>query len=119
MFGLQDHHHRPLDNLVLKAGFPYWPLLAIFLLDPHPLDRRRHIPIVAQPLMQVPQVRVQVLSVLLRCHLVHSWGTALPGLAIGFQQELTVDQVKHVVEHHFRIVLGLLCNSLEFHGYGW
>jgi hypothetical protein len=30
--GLQDHHHRPLDNFVLKAGFTYRPLLAIFLL---------------------------------------------------------------------------------------
>ena len=54
--GLQDHHHCPLDDLVLEAGFPYGPLLPAFLLDPHPLDRRRHIPIVAPPLMQVPQV---------------------------------------------------------------
>src|SRR5215510_13555735 len=44
---LQDHHHCPLDALVLEAGFPYGPLLPIVLLDPHPLDWRRHIPIVA------------------------------------------------------------------------
>src|SRR5438552_3780957 len=44
---LQDHHHRPLDDLVLKAGFAYRPLLPTFLLEPHPFDRRRHIPIVA------------------------------------------------------------------------
>jgi hypothetical protein len=50
---LHDHHHRPLDHLVLEAGFAYRPLLPSFLLDPHPLDRRRHIPMVTQPLMQV------------------------------------------------------------------
>ena len=44
---LQDHHHRPLDDLVLKAGFAYRPPLPTFLRDPHPFDRRRHIPIVA------------------------------------------------------------------------
>src|SRR5215467_575904 len=43
--GVQDHHHRPLDHLVLKAGFPYGPLLARFCLDPPPLDRWRHIPL--------------------------------------------------------------------------
>ena len=43
----QDHHHGSLDDLVLKAGLPYWPLLPAFLLDPHPLAWRRHIPIVA------------------------------------------------------------------------
>jgi hypothetical protein len=44
---LQDHHHRPLDDLVLEAGFPYGPLLPIVLLDPPPLDWRRRILIVA------------------------------------------------------------------------
>jgi hypothetical protein len=44
---LQDHHHRPLDDLVLDAGFPSGPLLPIVLLDPHPLDWRRRILIVA------------------------------------------------------------------------
>src|SRR5262245_25664305 len=116
---LQDHHHRPLDDLVLEAGFPYGPLLPIVLLDPHPLDGRRHIPIVAEPLMQVPQVLVQTLGVLLGRNVVHAWSTALLGLVIGFPQELPVDQVKHIVEHHGRIAPGLLCNSLEFHGYGW
>jgi hypothetical protein len=43
----QDHHHRPLDDRVLAAGFPYGPLLSIILLDPYPRDWRRHIPIVA------------------------------------------------------------------------
>jgi hypothetical protein len=83
--GLEDHHHRPLDNFVLKAGFPYRPLLPIVLLNPYPLDRWRHIPIGAQPLMQVPQVLGQVFSVLLRRDMVHAWGTALLGLVRGFQ----------------------------------
>ena len=43
----QDQHHCPLDDLVLTAGLPSWPLLPAFLLDPHPLDWRRHLPIVA------------------------------------------------------------------------
>jgi hypothetical protein len=42
---LQEHHHRPLDALVLAAGFPSRPLLPLGLLDPHPLDWRRHLPI--------------------------------------------------------------------------
>ncbi len=117
--GLQDHHHRPLDDFVLEAGFAYRPLLPIFLLDPHPFDRRRDIPIVAQPLMQVPEVVVQVLGVLRGRHLVHPRRAGLAGQTIGFQQEITVDHVKHVVEHHLRIAVCLLRNSLEFHGYGW
>jgi hypothetical protein len=56
--GLQEHHHRPLDTLVLEAGFPEGPLLPIVLLDPDPFDGRRHIPIIAQPLVQVPEVVV-------------------------------------------------------------
>src|SRR5712691_8417313 len=46
---LHDHHHRPLDDLVLTAGLASRPLLPTFLRDPHPFDRRRHIPIVAEP----------------------------------------------------------------------
>jgi hypothetical protein len=117
--GLEDHHHCPLDHLVLAAGFPDGPLFPLVLLDPPPLDGRRDIPLVAEPLVQLPQGGVQVLGVLLRRDVVHTWGTALLDLAIGFQQELLVDHVKHVVEHHRRIALGLLGNFLEFHGYGW
>ena len=58
--GLSDHHHRPLDHLVLEAGRPYWPLLPPFFLDPYPLDWRGDRPIVAPPLMQVPEGVVQV-----------------------------------------------------------
>jgi site-specific DNA recombinase len=82
---LQDHHDRPLDALVLDAGFPYRPLLPPFLLDPHPLDWRRLIPVVAEPFLQLPQVLVQALGVLPRRDVVHAWGTALLGLVIRFQ----------------------------------
>jgi hypothetical protein len=116
---LQDHHHRPLDHLVLKAGLAYRPLPPPFLLDPDPFDRRRHIPIGAQPLMQVTKVSLQVFGILLRRHLVHPRRTVLPGAAGGFPQEVAVDQVKHIVEHHLRIAACLFCNVLEFHGYGW
>jgi hypothetical protein len=57
---LHEHHHRPLAHCVLEAGGAYRPLLAPFLLDPYPLNRRRPIPMVAQPLMQVPKVLFQV-----------------------------------------------------------
>src|SRR6516225_5392243 len=53
--GLQDHHHRPLAPLVLAAGVPYGPLLPSVLLAPDPLDWRCHIPIVAEPRLQVRQ----------------------------------------------------------------
>jgi hypothetical protein len=116
---LQDHDHCPLDNLVLKAGLAYGPLLPPFLLDPYPLDWRCHILIVAQPLMQVPQVVLQVRSVLRGRHLVYPRSTLLAGQTIGFAKQVPVDQMKHVVEHHRWIALCLLRNSLEFHGYGW
>jgi hypothetical protein len=117
--GFQDHDPGSLDDLVLATGFSYWPLLPPLLLDPYPLDRWRHIPLGAQPLMQVPQVVAQVFGVLLCRDLVHAWGTAFLSLVIGFQEELLVDQVKHVVEHHRWIGVGLLCNALELRGYGW
>jgi hypothetical protein len=69
--------------------------------------------------MQVPEILVEVRGVLLGRHLVHSRRTVLPGAAIGFPQEVTVDQVKDVVEHHLGIASCLFCKSLEFHGYGW
>jgi hypothetical protein len=116
--GLQHPHHRSLDNRVLEAGVACWPLLPIVLLDPDALDGRCHLPILAQPLVQVLKVVIPVLCVLLRRHLVRPRGTAFPGLSIGFQQERSVKQVQHVVEHHRRIALGLLGNALEFHGYG-
>ena len=117
--GLSDHYYRPLAPLVLKAGLPYWPSLPVFLLDPHPLDRRRPVPLGAQPLVQVPKVLVQVLGVLLRRDLIHAWGTALLGLAIGFQHAISINQVTPIVAHHLRIALGLLGTSLEFHGDAW
>jgi hypothetical protein len=49
--GLQNHHHRSLDKLVLDAGFAYRALLPIVLLDPDPFNGRRLIPIIAQPLV--------------------------------------------------------------------
>jgi hypothetical protein len=117
--GLSDHHYRPLDNLGLEAGFPYWPSLPVFLLDPHPLERRRHVPIGAPPLVQGPQVRVQGLSVLLCRDLLQAWGTALLGLARGCPQARSINQVTHLVEHHLRRALGLLGNALALHGDGW
>jgi hypothetical protein len=42
---LQHHHHRSLDHFVFAAGLASRPLLPIFLLDPYPLDWRRHLPI--------------------------------------------------------------------------
>ena len=117
--GLQNHHPRALDKLVLEAGFTYRPLLPIFLCDPYPLDWRRPIPIGAPSLVQVPEVVGQVVGIRRGRHFVHSRRTALTGLTLGFPQELAVDHVKHMVEHHRWIALGLLGNALELHGYGW
>src|SRR5215475_15979334 len=104
---LQDHDHCPLDNLVLNAGLAYWPLLPPFLLDPYPLDWRCPIPIVAQPLMQVPEVVLQVLGVLRGRPLVYPRSTMLAGPTIGFSKKVPVDQMQHVVEHHRGIALCL------------
>jgi hypothetical protein len=116
--GLQDHHHRPLDHLVLEAGLPYGPLLPSVLLDPYPLDWRCHIPMGAEPLMQVPQVVVQVLSIRRGRHRVYPRCTLLAGQPIGFSKEVVVDHVNHLVAHHLWIALCLVRNALEFHGDG-
>jgi len=116
---LHAHHHCPLDDLVLTAGLASGPLLPPFLRDPYPFDRRRHVPIAPQPLMQVPEVLVQVFGVRLRCDLVHAWSTARVGLALGFPETIPVDQMTHVIAHHHRRALCLFCNPLEGHGDGW
>lgn len=81
---LHDPHHRPLDDLVLDAGLAYRPRLSLFLLHPHPCDRRRPRPLVPPPLVHVPQVFLQGLGLLLRRHVVHPRGTLLTGPALGF-----------------------------------
>src|SRR5262245_38140051 len=106
--GCQDPHDRPLAPLVLQAGCPSGPLLARFFLDPPPLDRRRHLPMVAPPRMPLVPVLVQMLRGLRRRHLGQAWGTALAGLVRGCQPALLRHQVPHGVAHHGRIVLGLL-----------
>jgi hypothetical protein len=116
--GRSAHPHRSLDNLGLAAGVAYRPLLPIVLLDPHPFDGRRHLPMVAPPLVQVPQVVVQGVGLRRGRPLVHPRRTVLPGLTIGFQHALPVDQVQHGVAHHRRRALGLCCPSLELHGEG-
>src|SRR6476660_7164369 len=94
---LQAHHHRPLDTLVLNAGLASWPLLPPFLLDPYPFDRWRDVPIVAQPLMQVPEVVVQLLGVLRGRHLIYPRCTRRAGQPMVFQKAGLVDQVQYVV----------------------
>jgi hypothetical protein len=96
--GLSAHHHCPLDDLVLDAGVAYRPLPPIVLLDPHPFDGRRHLPIVAQPFMPGPQVVLQGLGIRRRRDLGQARGTGFLGLVIGFPEELLVDQVEHIVE---------------------
>lgn len=117
--GFQDPHHCALDDRVREAGLPYGPLLSAFLLDPYPLDRRRPIPIVAPPLMQVPPGVIQGLGILRRRDVVHAWGTALLRLVRGFQSACPVDHVRPIVAYHRWRVLGLLGNALECHGDGW
>jgi hypothetical protein len=117
--GLQNPHHRALDHRVLAAGFASRPRLPVVLLDPYPVDGRRYIPIIAQPLVQVPEVVVEVLSLLLARHLVHPRCTVFTGLALGVPHELPVHHVQHVVAHQRWSALGLGGNSLALHGYGW
>jgi hypothetical protein len=116
---LQDHPHRPLDPLVLEAGCASRPLRPLFLLDPHPLDWRRHLPMVAQPLMPVPEVVVQVFGLPPGRHLLHPRRTVLAGQPRGFQQALPGDHVQPGVAHHLRLACRLLRTALALHGYGW
>jgi len=116
---LPDHPYRPLDARVLDAGVPYRPLLPPVLLDPHPLDWRRLLPVGAEPCMPLPPVLGQALGVLLRRDVVHAGGTALLGLVRGFPSDIPVDQVQHGVAPPLRRALGWLRHFLECHGYGW
>ena len=111
-----DHHHRPLDTLVRAAGFASRPLLPIVLLAPHPLDGWRHRPIVAPPLMQVPQGGLQVLGRLRGRYLIHPRRAALTGLTLGCPQDVTGNQVTHVVAHHRRRALW---PAAQFSGVSW
>jgi len=74
---------------------------------------------IAQPLVEVPEGVVQVLSLLLGRHLVDPRGTALTGLSGSFQHARSVNQVQHVVAHPRRRARGLLGHALELHGDGW
>jgi hypothetical protein len=117
--GFQDPRYRPLDPLVLAAGLPSWPLLPLVLLAPHPFDGRCHRPLVAEPLLQVTQVVVQVLSRRRGRPLVSPRCPMLAGQPLGFAKEVVVDHVTHVVAHHRWRALCLLRNALEVHGDGW
>ena len=117
--GLQQQHHRALDPLVLEAGLASRPLLPVVRLDPYPLDWRRAIPLIAPPLVQVPEVVVEVLSLRLGRHLLHPRCTVFTGLSLGCQQERTGNHVQHLVAPHRWIALGLLGHALECHGDAW
>src|SRR5208283_19165 len=68
----QDHGHCPLSDLVLEPGHPNRPLSSVVLVQPHPLGRRRLVASGTQPLVEVPEVLVEVLAVLLCGHSVHT-----------------------------------------------
>ena len=66
--GSYQHGHGALHDLVLKRRQPNRTLTPIGLGEPLPLHGRRLIPPTAQPLVQVPQVLLQVLGVSFRRH---------------------------------------------------
>ena len=115
----QDPHDCALDDFVLDAGVPYGPLRPAVLLAPDPHERRRHLSMVAPPLMQVPPVVLPVRGLLRRRDVGHAWGTALLGLVIGFQYARLGDHVPHVVAPHRRRAPGLWGHALAWHGDGW
>jgi hypothetical protein len=49
----QKPRHRPLDNLVLERRHAYRPLTPILLVQPRPLDRRRHVSAALDAFVQI------------------------------------------------------------------
>src|SRR5262245_8834328 len=61
--GLEHRHRRPLDDFIFHCRFPDGPLASIRFWDGDPLYRWRVIRPPFEPVGQLPQVRLQVLSI--------------------------------------------------------
>jgi hypothetical protein len=109
----EQHHHRPLDYLVLKSRFADRTLASFILLKPCPLNGWCLIPPASQALVKVREVLLEVLAILPGRHPVHPCRPIFGRQVISLPQKLHVHQVRQCREYHLRIVDCLLRNPLE------
>jgi len=92
--GVEHLDDGPLDDLVLQRGDTERPLPPVSLRDVHP--PRRHCPVgaVVDPLVQVPEVGLQVLAVGPPCQPVHPRCGPLAQRLIGRPQAFQINMVQ-------------------------
>ena len=111
---LKKHHHRPLDNFILKGGFAYGPFLSIVFFQPCTHYRRGLIPPIFQAVIQILQTLLQVFPILLSSYPINAWGAILACMPVGLSKKINIDVMRQRREYHLRIVLCLFRNPLKF-----
>src|SRR5712691_5752933 len=115
----QPHGHRSLDHRVLERWLADRALSPVLLLNPDPNNRRRLVPSMAQTVVEVAQVFLQVFGVLRGRHPIDACGTCLPGLTVRLPEKVFVDQGCPGRKHPLGIAGGLLRKALKFRCDGW
>ena len=95
IYGFQHFAQSILDQLVLKTGQAdgTLPLAPSVLGDIHPSDRLVAISLRTQPLVQVPEIRLQVLPVVRLGDTIHAYRCVLTLAVVGASQGIQVHQV--------------------------
>ena len=105
-----QHRYRFLDDFVLDFREPDRAFLSVVLGDPHALDRRGHVGPRSQPLVQVPQVDLQVLLVVLYGDSTQPRCTVSAQLVEGLAKEIEIHAVDQAGEDPIRMCDRLLCD---------
>jgi hypothetical protein len=115
----QPHRPRSLDHLVLERGLPDRALPPVVLLDPDAVYGRR---LGASPTeTRVPggQILVEVFGIRLGRHSVETRRARLARVALGFPQQVFVEQRRQGRAHAIGIAGGLRRKGLKVGGDGW
>ena len=89
--GLQHFGHGTLDNLVLQRRDPNRSRRPIILGDVHPSDRLMSITLRLHPLVQLPEVALQILPVILLGDSIHAHRGVLSDAAVGPPERRDID----------------------------
>ena len=91
---VEDFSHRSLHDFILQRRDPQWPLLAIGFWYEDPQRRLRPVCSTMDSPMQVAQSRLQVLSIFLLCHPIHSGGRLFVQAVIAFPEQVDAYMVQ-------------------------
>jgi len=108
-----------LDNLVLERRLPDRTLTPVILFNPDPLDGRCLVAAMAESLVQVAPVLVEVFGIVLRRHPIDPCGTRLARVMVRLPQKVCINKLGQGREHPVRIVGGLRRKALELWYDGW